>query len=272
MTEVANEAQHRHWNDAVRVSAWRRREPMTAAVTATLLERVALERGERALDVGTGGGRSAVAAARQVGPDGEVIGADISEPLLALARQRAAGEGLANARFVVADAQTATLDETSFDAAMSQFGVMFFDECVTAFANIRAHTRPGGRLAFVCWQGLADNPWFTGALLQSFCPPAPPPTPGKNTIGPFTLADPEHTTGLLAAAGWSAVERYPYRQTAPVAPEVLLDDDAYLGYLGVPDDRLVEARSVCEDHLAPLLRSDGRYDAPLAFQVFTARN
>jgi SAM-dependent methyltransferase len=272
MTEMANEAQHRHWNDAVRLSAWRRREPMTAAVTATLLARVALEGGERALDVGTGGGRSAIAAARQAGPDGEVVGADISEPLVALARQRAAGDGIANARFVVADMQTTRLDEAPFDAAMSQLGVMFFDESVTAFANIRAHTRSGGRLAFVCWQSLADNPWFTGVLLAPFCPPAPPPGPGKNATGPFTLADPEYTIGILAAAGWSAVERTPYCQTTPVAAEVLLDDDAYLRYLGVPEDRLAEAHSVCEDHLAPLLRSDGRYDAPLAFQVFTARN
>ena len=208
----------------------------------------------------------------EVGPDGEVVGADISEPLVALARQRAASDGITNARFVVADAQTTRLDEASFDAAISQFGVMFFDESVTAFANIRAHTRPGGRLAFVCWQNLADNPWFTGASLQPFCPPALPPGPGKNATGPFTLADPEHTTGVLMAAGWSTVERTPLRQTVPVAPEVLLDDDAYLAYLGVPDERLAEARSVCEGHLAPLRRSDGRYDAPLAFQVFTARN
>jgi SAM-dependent methyltransferase len=245
---------------------------MTAGVTATLLEHTALDGGERALDVGTGGGRSAIAAARQVGPDGEAVGVDISEPLVALACQRAATGGVTNARFLVADAQTAVLDENPFDVAMSQFGVMFFDESVTAFANIRAHMRPGGRLAFVCWRGVADNPWFTGALLQAFCPPALEPGPGKNAIGPFTLADPEHTTGVLAEAGWSAIERTPHNQTVTVEPEVLLDDDAYFRYLGVPDERLAEARSVCEGHLAPLRQTDGHYGAPLAFQVFTARN
>ena len=211
MSEVANEAQRRHWNDDSRVAAWRRREPMTAAVTPTLLEHVALEGGESVLDVGTGGGRTAIAAALRVAPDGEVVGADISEPLVALARQRADAAGAANAHFVVADVQTAPLGGGLFDVAMSQFGVMFFDESVVAFANIRAHMRLGGRLVFICWQELADNPWFVGAVLQPFCPPAPRPAPGKNATGPFTLADPEYTTGTLAAAGWSAVERTPHR-------------------------------------------------------------
>jgi SAM-dependent methyltransferase len=272
MSDTANEAQRRQWNDGVRLSAWRHREPLTAAVTAMLLRHTALKSGEKVLDIGTGGGRSAIAAARQVGPDGEAIGADISEPLVALARQRAADAAVANARFVVADVQTAALDGRPFDAAMSQFGVMFFDKSVAAFANVRAQMRSGGRLGFVCWQSLADNPWFTAVWLQPFFPPVPPPGPGKNATGPFTLADPEHTAGILAAAGWSDVDRTPYRQTVTLEPEVLLDSDEYLSYLGVADDRLAEARAVSEEHLAPLRRNDGRFDAPLAFQVFTARN
>ncbi len=272
MSEVANEAQRRHWNDDARVTAWQRREPMTAAVTDTLLARVALESGESVLDVGAGGGRTTIAAAHRVAPGGKALGADISAPLVALARQRAAADAAGNARFVVADVQTAPLDGGPFDVAMSQFGVMFFDESVIAFANIRAHMRVGGRLVFVCWQDLADNPWFVGAVLQPFCPPAPRPGPGKNATGPFTLADPDYTSGILAAAGWSAVERTPYRKTVTVEPEVLVDADSYLRFLGIADDQLAEARAACEAHLAPLRRTDGRYDAPLAFQVFTARN
>jgi SAM-dependent methyltransferase len=272
MSEAANESQRQHWNDDIRLLAWRHREPLTAAVTTTLLEHVDPREGERVLDVGTGGGRSAIVVARRVGPGGAAVGADISMPLVALARQRAAADGVTNARFVVADVQTATLDEGAFDAAMSQFGVMFFDESVTAFANIRAHVRVGGRLVFICWQALADNPWFLATALQPFCPPAPSPEPGKNATGPFALADPDYTTGILANAGWSAIERTPYRRTVPVDPDVLLDDDAYLRFLGVADDRVADARAACEKHLAPLRRSDGRYDAPLAFQVFTARN
>jgi SAM-dependent methyltransferase len=80
---TANEGQRRQWNDDVRLSAWRHREPMTAGVTAVLLEHAGLQAGEKVLDVGSGSGRSAIAAAHQVGPPGEVAGADISERLVA---------------------------------------------------------------------------------------------------------------------------------------------------------------------------------------------
>ncbi len=171
-----------------------------------------------------------------------------------------------------ADVQTEAPDGSPFDVAMSQFGVMSVDESVTVFANIRAHARLGGRLTFICWQSLADNPWFTGTVLQEFCPPAPPPGPGKNAIGPITLADLDYTTSVLSAAGWSAVERTPHRQTVAVKAEVLLDDDAYLRYLGVAPDRVDEARAACVEHLALFQRADDSNDAPLAFQGFTARN
>jgi SAM-dependent methyltransferase len=268
--ETANEAQRRHWNDATRLAAWRRREPLTAAVTGTLLEQAAVPAGESVLDVGCGGGRTTIAAAQLAGLAGGALGADLSAPMIQLARERAAAAGVGNARFAVADIQQEALDGGPFDLAISQFGVMFFDDTVAAFASIRAQLRPGGRLAFVCWQALADNPWFTGPALQPFCPPPPPPA-GKNPTGPFTLADPDYTTSVLTAAGWSRISRTPYHQLATVAREVLRDGDAYLSYLGVAADRVAEAHAASDQHLAPLLRKDGRYDAPLAFQVFTAR-
>jgi SAM-dependent methyltransferase len=272
MSDAPNEAQRRQWNDDVRLAAWLRREPLTATVTSTLLPHAALASGERVLDIGSGGGRTTIAAASQIAPDGSALGADISAPLVQLARQRAERGGVANARFAVADMQTARLDEAVFDAAVSQFGVMFFDESVTAFANIRAHLRPGGRLAFVCWQAVSDNPWYPNSAIRPFAPPAPEPGPGKNATGPFTLADPEYTTGVLAAAGWTAIKRTPYRQTVAVEREVIGYDDGYLRFLGVAEDRLADARAAGEHHLASLRRDDGRYDAPLAFQVFTARS
>jgi SAM-dependent methyltransferase len=272
MSDQPNQAQRQHWNNDVRTTAWRRREPLTAAVTGILLEHAAPASGERFLDVGSGGGRTTIAVARVAGPDGAALGADISAPLVELARERAANAGVSNARFMVADVQTASLDGAPFDAAISQFGVMFFDESVAAFANIRAHVRPGGRLTFICWQPLADNPWFPDTAIRPFSPPPPEPGPGKNATGPFTLGDPEYTAGVLAAAGWTSIERTPCRQTVTVERGALDYDAAYLRFLGVAEDRLAEARAAGERQLAPLRRPDGRYDAPLAFQVFTARS
>jgi SAM-dependent methyltransferase len=270
MPEATNEAQRKYWNNEVRVQAWRRREPMAAAVTPTLIEHLELEMGKRVLDVGCGGGRTTIAAARQVGVSGLAVGADVSEPLLELARQRAAADNAANARFTLSDMQLAPLVGAPYDLAMSQFGVMFFDESVTAFANIRAHVRPGGRLVFACWQGLADNPWFVGPIVAQFLLPAPPPEPGKSPTGPFALADPGYTADILTAAGWSDIERTPGRLTVPVEREALLDGDPMLRFFGVAEGQLGDARAACEQHLAPLLGADGGYDAPLAFQIFMA--
>ena len=67
-----------------------------------------------------------------------------------------------------------------FDAAISQFGVMFFEEPVVGFANIRAHLVPGGRLVFACWQSSERNPWTFFPAVAEFVPPPPEPAPGKS--------------------------------------------------------------------------------------------
>ncbi len=145
-----NEAERRRWNDEYWASVWPRREQLTGAVTEVLLDAVGLAAGEQVLDIGSGGGPAAFAAAQRIGPTGSVVGADISVPLVGFATQRARDRGAANVRFVVADVQREGIDGAPFAVAISQFGVMFFDEPVVAFANIRAQLAPGGRLAFVC--------------------------------------------------------------------------------------------------------------------------
>ena len=185
-----DEAERRRWNDEYWASVWPRREQLTGAVTEVLLDAVGLAAGEQVLDIGSGGGTAAFAAAERVGATGSVLGADISVPLVGFATQRARDRGAANVRFVVADVQREAIDGAPFTVAISQFGVMFFDEPVVAFANIRAQLGPGGRLAFVCWQDPAQNPWFVGPSLAPFIAPPPPPAVGKSATGPFSLADP----------------------------------------------------------------------------------
>src|SRR6202042_1616139 len=129
-------------------------------VTAFLLDAAALQPGEQVLDVGCGGGKTSLAAARGVGPEGAVVGADLSTPLTTLASRRAAEAGVENVTFRVVDMQTDTVPGGPFDVALSQLGVMFFEEPVTAFGNIRSHLKPGGRIVFACWQTMERNPWF----------------------------------------------------------------------------------------------------------------
>ena len=271
MTEEAqtNAAERRRWNDAYWVSVWPKREQMTTAVTSLLLDHLRLAEGAKVLDVGSGGGLTAIAAGRLVGDRGSVVGADISAPLVSFATERALDRQAANVSFVVADMQQDTVPGGPFDAALSQFGVMFFDEPETAFANIRRQLVPGGRLGFVCWQPAEKNPWFIGPALAAHVPPPPPPPPGKSATGPFSLSDPVRVGEILAAAGWKKVEGTPCERVASVDREAIADD-GQLKFLGVPEESLESARRAVDEHLEHLTGSDGRIEAPLAVQIFTA--
>jgi SAM-dependent methyltransferase len=165
--------------------------------------------GERLIDVGCGCGETTLALARRVGPGGAVTGADISEPMLAVARSRAEAARIAQARFVQADAQVHAFEPA--DGAFSRFGVMFFADPAAAFANLRRALKPGGRIAFVCWRALAENPWMRvpGAAVAPLLP-APPPPPDPLAPGPFAFGDRERLHGLLKAGGFAEIAIQPH--------------------------------------------------------------
>jgi SAM-dependent methyltransferase len=266
---VVNEAEQRRWNADYWVAVWPRREQLTDRVTETLLDHLQPQPGEHVLDVGCGGGRTTLAVGALVGPGGEAVGYDLSRPLLDLARRRAGEQGSTNTRFVVGDAQQADFTGGPFDAATSQFGVMFFEDPVAAFANIGAHVKAGGRLAFACWQEAERNTWNVGSLLARFAP-APAAPPGPYPTGPFTLADVSRTTALLEAAGWSAIERAPYEITVSVPRDALVDE-GQLAFAGIPEAERPAVWGQVQDHLAQFGEDGGLLRVLLAFQVFTAR-
>jgi SAM-dependent methyltransferase len=269
MTE-ANAFERRRWNDDRWTGVWPRRERLTDRVTPVLLEAVAPQPGEHALDVGCGGGRTTLAAAAAVGTGGHAVGADVSAQLLELARRRASEAGTGNVDFERADLQTDAVPGVPFDVALSQFGVMFFDDPVRAFANVRAHLRPGGRLVFACWQALEHNTWHPAHAAAPFVVSPPEPPPGKSRSGPFTLADPAHTRALLEAAGFVGVGHEPHTLEV-TAPQDAVFDDVQLHYVGVPDEQIDEARGAIEEHLGRFESAGGDFRFPLAFQLFSAR-
>ena len=218
MTELAaegpNAAQITYWNTSagpVWVAMHDALDHEIRPLGLAAMDALAPKPGERVIDLGCGCGDTSLELARRVGPAGAVLGADISAPMLGVARRRAAEAGLSQASFVQADAQSHAFEAA--DAAFSRFGVMFFADPAAAFANVRKGLKGGGRLAFVCWRALAENPWMTipFAAAQPLIPTAPTP-PDPNAPGPFAFADRQKVEGVLAKAGFSDIAIRPHDQ------------------------------------------------------------
>ncbi|MDN7935044.1 methyltransferase domain-containing protein [Burkholderia metallica] len=190
-----------------------RLDAMVAVFGQTAIEAAAPATGERVLDIGCGAGASSLALAARVGAGGQVLGVDISEPLIDRARARARQD--TPALFRVADASSAELPESAFDILFSRFGVMFFDDPTAAFAHMRRALRPGGRVAFVCWRGAAENDWVRlpmGAL-EGILPPSAPPAP--EAPGPFSFGDRGRVSRILTAAGFTDIAIAPFDASVP---------------------------------------------------------
>lgn len=159
--------------------------------------------GERVLDIGCGSGTSTFPLAKQVGAGGHVLGVDISEQLVEIARA-AAPEGMP-VKFRCADAATTPLPAGHFDLLFSRFGVMFFADPVAAFSHMRRALKPGGRLAFVCWRGAQENDWvrLPMAAIRDIVQPAPA---DPDAPGPFAFGDRQKVAHILSAAGFTAIE------------------------------------------------------------------
>lgn len=200
-----NAAQRDYWNGVAGQSWSLHRADLDTLLTEVsdlLLAAAAPAAGARVLDIGCGAGASTLAFAEAVGPSGRVVGFDISEPLLGLARQRAEAEDLDTATFLHGDAARYRFDAGAADLVVSRFGLMFFADPAAALANIRTALRPGGEIVFVAWAAPDENPWFhvpfeVAVARLGPAEPTPPDAPG-----PMAFRDIARVVGLLAAAGF----------------------------------------------------------------------
>lgn len=247
--------------------AWARRDPLIAHLVAPLLATLRPLPGERILDIGTGAGQAAIAVASAVGPAGEAVGVDISPPVLDIAEAKAHEAGVANIEFVCLDASNVSIPGAPFDAITSLLGVMFFEDPVAAFTNLRQHVLAGGRIAFLAWASPGANPLLVENLLAPFLQDAGWSDADSHS-GSFSLANPARVHEILASAGWTDITLRQQSLT-PLVPAAAVFDDALLDVYAVPPTRRAEALGHVADQLARY-RSGDDVEVPLAINLVTA--
>ncbi len=199
-----NQAQGKFWNAAPGQS-WVKYDAVMnqrlGNITDILFDRLKGLSASNVIDIGCGTGSTSIRLAETVAKDAFVTGIDISEPMIEKARDKSAN--YTNVSFVTADAQTFKFEPGKFDAAVSRFGVMFFEDSLKAFANLRSAMEPGSMLIFVCWAPYEDNEFFSLPLetVLDFVPAEYEFL--ANAPGPLAFSDKQYLSGVLQSSGFS---------------------------------------------------------------------
>jgi ubiquinone/menaquinone biosynthesis C-methylase UbiE len=202
--------QRQMWNNAAAgwQDWWETIERGAQKVSDKIVELAEIKPGDKVLDIATGIGEPAVAAARKVMPNGRVVAIDISPRMLAIAKTRAASLGLGGImEFRESDGEKLDLlDQTAkFDAVLSRFGLMFFPSLPSALVKIRHLLITNGRLSAAVWSTPSKVPLIDlafASVRKQIHAPAPPP----GTPGPFALADAEALKQLFSQAGFKDIK------------------------------------------------------------------
>ena len=169
-------------------------------LSATMVDALALQPGQRVLELAAGPGDTGFMAAELVAPGGTLICSDGAEAMLEVARQRAAAQGVSNVEFRLLDLEWIDLPTADVDAVLCRWGIMLVVDPEAAAHEIRRVLKPGGRAALAVWDEPARNPWTTvaaDALIELGL--AEPPDPDEP--GMFTLAGDGVLRELLESAG-----------------------------------------------------------------------
>ncbi len=246
---------------------------------AAALKVAAPRPGQRVLDIGCGCGDTSIDLARIVGAEGSVLGVDVSQPMLDVARARAAAEQISHLEFHGADASEVELP-ANHDLLFSRFGVMFFYDPSKSFSQLRKALKAGGRCVFVCWRAPRNNPWAMTPLVAARAAlnvtqaPADPHAPG-----PFAFADADRLHGILSGAGFDTIDIQ--RVDAPVVlgatPRAAAESAARIGPVSrllreVGTARLPEVIDAIELSLAALTAEGGQVSLGGSTWIVSATN
>ncbi|MFT5692348.1 MAG: ubiquinone/menaquinone biosynthesis C-methylase UbiE [Oceanicoccus sp.] len=203
----SNVDQIKYWNSQAGEQWVKGRESMDKTLFEfgqLAIDALNLSSGNKVLDIGCGCGGTSFSLATKVA-DGRVEGVDISEPMLAHAKERRVALDIGNVDFIKGDAAVKLFSPQSFDRVFSRFGVMFFDDPVSAFKNIRSSLKSAGKLSFVCWRQASENQWTMVPTKAALKYVTIPNAADKNAPGPFAFADKVRTASILEQAGFKNV-------------------------------------------------------------------
>ena len=240
-----------------------------ADVQARLLARASLASSERVLDVACGTGLVSFDAARAVGPQGRVLGVDLSGKMVGIARQRAAQQQLSNVSFARMDAEALALPDASFDVALCALGLMYMPEPEQALHEMRRVLRPSGRMVISVWGERTRCGWSAlfgivdAEVASKVCPRF------------FRLGQQDTLASLCANARLESIEQHRIATTLTYADADEACDAAFVGgpvalawsRFGIDARARVRARYV--EAIAPW-RHDRGYRLPGEFVVVSA--
>ena len=204
---IINDEQYEYWNKGIG-QKWVKEDNSLnerfAILTKEFFSRANINKNEKVLDIGCGGGITSFEASKLVGKDGYVLGADISEILLDLAKKNYSN--IENLEFKYCDVQNYKFKKNIFSKVISRFGVMFFENPIVAFKNIYNSIQDGGSLHFVCWTNVLENEFFTAAtniIIKHLNKEFPQVT---RAPGPFAFSEKKYVKQILNASGFKNIK------------------------------------------------------------------
>jgi len=169
--------------------------------TETMLDQAIIKEGGRVIDIAAGDGGQSVAAAQRVGSSGEVLATDITPEFVKLANAVASKTGLTQLKGEVMDAESLTVPDNQYDAAISRLGLMYLPNLQKGLSEIKRVLRPGGRVSAIVFTTAEKAPFFSIPVkLIRERRGLPSPEPGQP--GPFSLGTPGVLAQNLVKAGF----------------------------------------------------------------------
>jgi len=195
------------WRDAA--PFWRKWSSQLAfqsrQATELVVQGAALSPGLHVLDLASGSGEPALSVSAAIGPQGRVIATDLLLEMLEVAQENAAARGLTNIDFRAADAEQLPFPGGLFDRVTCRFGIMFIPDVQKALREMRRVLKPGGRVSFVTWGPLDENPLF-GLMIRPFLKYVDVPPPAPDSPHVFRFSSEEKLTQTISAAGFQEVQ------------------------------------------------------------------